>query len=222
MLGLAGLLGVAACSSSELTADHALEQLKALDDLPARPDRITISGITAGDTERIVKADFAGQPFNIKFRRFDTGWVPEQLELPTGGWMDVKAGFAARAAMVLESEQAAAQKHLRALASAQAAYSAGCGDGFYAPNLAVLATPPPGELAFVIEDLKPPPGQTVAELDNYRFEVVAPASPRAPASCNGVAAGQSGETWSATATRLDGSRGHSYRINADAEISLVP
>jgi hypothetical protein len=109
---------------------------------------------------------------------------------------------------------------LRAIASAQAAYSAVCGAGFYAPTFAALAKAPPGEKSgFINSTDVPPDGAKVLEKNRYTIEMTAPPSPKAPASCNGVPAGQSAQTWSATARPLPSYSGKSYRIDAEGELT---
>lgn len=74
---------------------------------------------------------------------------------------------------------------LRAINSAQATFAAVCGHGYYAPTLASLATPPPGESAgFVAGDLASDP----SFKSQYRIALAAgDAVPDAPVACNGVA-----------------------------------
>lgn len=218
--GLTVALGISAvgCSSSALTESVALEQLRADKNLPVRAEDLRIIGITDGETERVVKVDFGGTTANVKFRRFDKRWSPEQFETPTAGWVSLQTGFA----MVTGAEEIAATETLKSLVSGQATYAASCGVGFYAPNLAALTTVPPGgTVGFVMDDLKPQAGNAFAEKAHYRIEIQTPPSPRSPASCNGVSAGTSGETWTATATRKKGYPGNSYKIDAEGQISAI-
>src|SRR3954471_13747802 len=204
------------CARSALTDATARERLAAMPDLPLPSGDLKILGIADGDAERIVKEDFGGTVANVKFRRFDKGWSPEQYETVDGRWVDLRVGLAAHS----EIEARAAQSALEGLVSGQAAYAASCGGGFYASSLAVLTTVPPGgSVGFIIDDLRPASGQTFAEKWHYRFEVRSPPSDRSPVGCQGVPAGTSGETWAATATRLKGYAGNSYRIDADGRLS---
>ena len=58
--------------------------------------------------------------------------------------------------MRMSGNEASAISSLRAINSAQALYAASCGRGFYAPSLAVLATPPTegGGEGFISNDLR--------------------------------------------------------------------
>lgn len=207
-----------ACSGTGLTESDALERLRADTNLPVPAEDLKIVGITDGESERIVKVDFAGTVANVRFRRFDQRWTPEQFETIGGGWVGLSAGFA----MLTDSDEKAANSYLRSLVSAQLTYASACGFGFYAPTLTALTTPPKGEsIGFAPDDLKPSAGNDFAERANYRIELNTPPSARSPASCNGVPAGVSGETWSATATRKRGYRGNSFNVNAEGHITAV-
>ena len=87
---------------------------------------------------------------------------------------------------------------LRAISSAQSAFAASCGSGFYAPTLSVLGTPPtdgagPG---FIGTELNTDPSHKSA----YTMAMTS-GSPAtgAPASCNGAVAGTVVETYFASA-----------------------
>jgi hypothetical protein len=111
---------------------------------------------------------------------------------------------------------------LRAIASAQITYSAVCGGGFYAPTLAALAKPRVGEkFGFFPSSAVPAGGSQILESNRYAIEMTAPQSPKSPAGCNGVPAGQSAETWSATARPLPGFVGKSYRIDAEGALTEI-
>jgi hypothetical protein len=210
------------CSNPSLTEAVVLDRLRAQENLPVPPEEVKVLGITDGETERIAKVDFGGTIANIKFRRFDKGWSPEQFETVAGGWVDLGTGLAMQAAMQTESEQAAAAASLKGIASGQAAYSAVCGGGYYAPSLIALATAPKGEsLGFIVDDMMPIPGNTFVEKKHYRFDIESPPSAKAPAGCNGVPAGASGETWRATAIRKKGYRGNSYQVDTDGQTSVI-
>jgi hypothetical protein len=111
---------------------------------------------------------------------------------------------------------------LTAIVSAQAAYAAVCGQGFYAPTLAVLARPEPGrKLGFLGDDLVPAKEATVLERFRYRIEMTALPSPKSAASCNGVPAGGSAESFSVVARPLEGFHGRAYRIDADGKLTDI-
>jgi hypothetical protein len=118
------------------------------------------------------------------------------------------------------ANEAGVRGALRAIASAQAVYSASCAPGFYAPTLAALGRPARGSSAAMLSaDLVPSGGATVLERYDYRIEMTAPPSPRSPASCNGVAAGGSAATFSVTARPLPDRSGRSFRIDENGTIT---
>jgi hypothetical protein len=111
---------------------------------------------------------------------------------------------------------------LRAIMSAQVTYSAVCGGGFYAPTLAALAKPRTGEqFGFLSSSDVPPGGAKFLEKNRYAIEMTAPPSPKSPAGCNGVPAGQSAQAWSATARPLPGYSGKSYKIDAEGALTEI-
>jgi prepilin-type N-terminal cleavage/methylation domain-containing protein len=76
---------------------------------------------------------------------------------------------------------------LRALNSAEAAYATSCAGGYYAPTVLLLSTVPAGGKNPFIG-----PGYTANTIDREGYRLVFTASavgPRAPATCNGLAAG---------------------------------
>jgi hypothetical protein len=122
----------------------------------------------------------------------------------------------------LPADELGVRGTLRAIVSAQTTWSAVCGAGFYAPTLAALARPRPGEkFGFLSSADVPPDGGKVLEKNRYAIEMTAPASPNSPASCNGVSAGQAAQTWSATARPLPGFSGRSYRIDAEGALTEI-
>jgi hypothetical protein len=109
---------------------------------------------------------------------------------------------------------------LRGIASAQFAYAATCGHGHYAPTLAALDRPAPGDkVGFLGGYLVPAEGATVLEKYRYRIEMIAPRSPRSAASCNGVPAGGSAGTFSVVARPIAGFHGRTFRIDADGNLT---
>ncbi|MEE2636847.1 MAG: prepilin-type N-terminal cleavage/methylation domain-containing protein [Acidobacteriota bacterium] len=97
------------------------------------------------------------------------------------------------------SNEASAIESLRAINSAQSAYASSCGSGFYAPSLTVLGSTPTadGGDAFVGADL----GSDPVTKSTYVLNLTAGAlATGGPASCNGVAAGGSAETYFVGAT----------------------
>ena len=86
---------------------------------------------------------------------------------------------------------------LRAINSAELTYALTCGNGFYAPNLTTLGTPPPGSNEPFI-------GGGLGEADvinksGYTIQVEGTALGTAPAACNGLAAGMASKGFRAGA-----------------------
>ncbi len=122
----------------------------------------------------------------------------------------------------LPADEIGVMTTLRLISIAQATYSSECGAGFYAPTFAALAKARPGEKSgFISSTDVPPDGAKVLEKNRYTIEMTAPPSPKSPASCNGVPAGQSAQTWSATARPLPKYSGKSYRIDAEGELTAI-
>ena len=88
----------------------------------------------------------------------------------------------------MAANEATAIGALRAVNGSQATYAASCGSGFYAPSLANLSTPPVGQGdGFIGPDLSADP----SFKSGYRISLFPGGlATGAPASCNGVAAGQ--------------------------------
>src|SRR5262245_9742231 len=92
---------------------------------------------------------------------------------------------------------------MRAINSAELTYALTCGNGFYAPNLTTLGTPPPGSNEPFIGG-----GLGTADIINksgYTIQLEATAFPGAPAACNGLAAGSAGRAFRAAADPAGGS-----------------
>jgi prepilin-type N-terminal cleavage/methylation domain-containing protein len=88
----------------------------------------------------------------------------------------------------MSANEVSAISSLRAINSAQATFAASCGSGFYAPSLAVLATPPTvgGGDGFIGTDLASDPSMK----SSYSVGLTAGAAAAgAPPSCNGLPAG---------------------------------
>ena len=98
----------------------------------------------------------------------------------------------------MAGNEASAIMSLRAISSAQSAFAASCGSGFYAPTLVLLGTPPPGGnvSAYIGTDLATDP----SSKSTYMMTLTggSPAT-GAPMSCNGAAAGTLVETYFASA-----------------------
>ena len=88
----------------------------------------------------------------------------------------------------MAGNEASAISSLRAIGSAQSAFAASCGSGFFAPTLVLLGTPPTGtaDSAYIGTDLSTDPSFKSTYAMTLTGGVVATG---APASCNGAAAG---------------------------------
>jgi len=91
------------------------------------------------------------------------------------------------------SAEASTVGSLRAIGTAQATFAASCADGYYAPALSWLTEPAAvGRAAFLGQEFS---GSTVTRLD-YRIRLMAgSAVAKAPASCNGLAKGESVQSY---------------------------
>jgi prepilin-type N-terminal cleavage/methylation domain-containing protein len=86
---------------------------------------------------------------------------------------------------------------MRAINSGQLSYAITCGLGFYSPDLPTLGVKPPASTAaFLPEGLT---GSTTITRHGYAFTVVGTPLAGAPATCNGLAAGQAAPGYAATA-----------------------
>jgi type IV pilus assembly protein PilA len=104
----------------------------------------------------------------------------------------------------MSGNEASAIGSLRAINSAQSTYSASCGSGFYAPTLVVLGTAPTvggNSTAFIGPDLG---GSATPQKSGYAIAMAVTAAAASPASCNGAAAGASGQSYAATADPVAG------------------
>lgn len=82
--------------------------------------------------------------------------------------------------------EASAIASMRAIGSAQSAFAASCGSGFYAPTLVLLGTAPGGDSAYIGADLNTDP----SFKSTYIMTLTAgTAATGAPATCNGAPAG---------------------------------
>ena len=92
---------------------------------------------------------------------------------------------------------ASAIASLRTINSSQLTYALTCGAGFYAPNLTTLGTAPPGSPeAFISANLGVADRVTRA---NWIVEMTATPFGGAPATCNGLDPGETGQGFAATA-----------------------
>jgi hypothetical protein len=152
--------------------------------------------------------------------------IDEALKLKPGDAraLDVRASIhdlQTNSSRLPPADDSALRGVMAAIASAQASHAAVCGHGFYAPTLAALARPEPGGKPNYLGDLVPAKGATVLERFGYRIEMTAVPSPKSPASCNGVPAGGSAETFSIVARPMEGFHGRAYRKDADGKLTDI-
>jgi type IV pilus assembly protein PilA len=105
---------------------------------------------------------------------------------------------------------------MRAINSAQLTFALTCGGGFYAPNLTTLGTPSSGSREpFISPNLT---GSNTVTRSGYLIQLDATAFPSAPASCNGVAAGQTGQAFKAGADAVEPQNFRFFATNANGQI----
>jgi hypothetical protein len=99
------------------------------------------------------------------------------------------------------AQASSALASLRVINSAELSYAISCGLGFYSPNLTTLGVPPPGSSAPFL----PPELASAATVNKggYQFQLFGTALAGAPASCNGLSAGQGAPGYKAAANPLD-------------------
>ncbi len=109
----------------------------------------------------------------------------------------------------MSGNEASAIGSMRAIVGGQSSFASSCGNGFYAPDLARLATgPTAGGDGFIGQDL-------VAGVKSGYTIAMTPgaAVAGAPASCNGVAAGAVVQAYTATGTPIAGAGNRSFVTN---------
>lgn len=105
---------------------------------------------------------------------------------------------------------------LRILNSAELSFAITCGLGFYAPDLPTLGVPPPSSAeAFLSDEMTT--GFTFVK-SGYDFSLAGTSLAGAPASCNGLAAGQASPGYAAVADPLDPSTARFFGTNSDGVI----
>jgi type II secretory pathway pseudopilin PulG len=105
---------------------------------------------------------------------------------------------------------------LRAISSAELTFALTCGGGFYAPSLPDLGTAPPGSPEAFLS-----PGMTTGVTvtrSGYTVRLEATPFPGAPASCNGVAAGDASQAYKAGADPVVPDVPRYFAINSNNQI----
>ena len=117
---------------------------------------------------------------------------------------------------------------LRVLGSAELSFAITCGLGFYSPDLPTLGVAPPGSVeAFLPTDMS---SAATFIKSGYTFSLAGTALAGAPATCNGLGAGQSSPGYAAIADPLDpgaaprffgtNSEGVVYQHNATLSLTM--
>lgn len=105
---------------------------------------------------------------------------------------------------------------LRAINSAQLSFAFTCGSGFYAPSLTWLGEPPAGTNdAFISPSLSS--ADTVTKA-GYLIQLEGTPFGGAPASCNGLSAGEAGHGFRASAESLEPTNTRFFATNANIAI----
>lgn len=121
--------------------------------------------------------------------------------------------------MLLAKQSASAASaigSMRTINSAELTYALTCGNGFYAPTLTTLGTPPPGSTEpFITPSLST--ADTVTK-SNYTIRLTGTAYAGAPPTCNGVAAGDAAQGFKAAADPIEPTNPRFFSTNANGSI----
>ena len=86
---------------------------------------------------------------------------------------------------------------MRAINSAELTYAITCGNGFYAPNLTTLGTPPPGsQEPFISPNMS---ASDVVTRSGYTIQLTATPYAGSPGTCNGLDPDSAGQGFRAAA-----------------------
>jgi hypothetical protein len=102
---------------------------------------------------------------------------------------------------------------LRVFNSAELSFAITCGLGFYTPDLPTLGVRPPGSIEpFLADDMT---AAATFNKSGFNFSLAGTSLPGAPASCNGLPAGQAAPGYAAVADPLDSSVTRFFGTNSD-------
>jgi type II secretory pathway pseudopilin PulG len=111
---------------------------------------------------------------------------------------------------------ASAIASLRTVSSAELTFALTCGNGFYAPDLRTLGTPPPGSNeAFISPDLG---ASNVVQKSSYTFRLEGAPYSSSPPSCNGLAGGETAQGFRAGADPTDPLNIRFFGSNANGQV----
>jgi type II secretory pathway pseudopilin PulG len=105
---------------------------------------------------------------------------------------------------------------LRTINSGELTFALTCGGGFYAPSLTALGTPAPGSQAAYIS-----PNLSIADTisrSGYVIQLSTQPFAGAPASCNGLAVGATGQGFKAGADAIDSTNFRFFSTNASGQL----
>jgi prepilin-type N-terminal cleavage/methylation domain-containing protein len=105
---------------------------------------------------------------------------------------------------------------LRIVNSGELSFAITCGLGFYSPDLPTLGVPPPGSAEAYLSD-EMTAGATFVK-NGYNFSLAGTPLAGAPASCNGLAAGQTAPGYAAAGDPLDPTVPRFFGTNSDGVI----
>ena len=149
----------------------------------------------------------------VKRRRSAAGFAIIDL-LFVCGIISVLSGIALPRLMMARgaAEAASAIGSLRVVGSSEVAFAITCGNGFYAPSLTKLATPPPGSTdGFLKGDL----GFSDLQVKSgYQFQIFSTPYALAPATCNTLGPGLTGLAYKVGADPLDSNNPRHFSSNA--------
>jgi type IV pilus assembly protein PilA len=157
------------------------------------------------------------KPTSRPRRRRDAGFTLVDM-LFVVGLIGVLASMAIPGMMKARgaAQAASALGTLRLVNSAELSFAITCGLGFYAPDLPALGAPPPGATdAFLGDEMT---GDVTFIRSGYTFSLAGTAHPSAPASCNGLGAGQAAPGYAATADPIDSTDMRFFGTNSDGVI----
>jgi type II secretory pathway pseudopilin PulG len=99
------------------------------------------------------------------------------------------------------AQAASAISTLRVIGSAEVSFAITCAQGFYAPSLTTLGTPPAGSSeGFVKGDLG---AADIVDKSGYQFQIASTPFAGAPDTCNAIGAGVTGLAYKAGGDPLD-------------------
>lgn len=110
------------------------------------------------------------------------------------------------------AQSSSALASLRVINSAELSYAISCGLGFYAPSLPPLGVAPPASSTpFLTAELA---AAATVNRSGYQFRLLGTGLAGAPASCNGVAAGQGSPGYKVAADPLEASNTKFFASNS--------